>query len=107
LLDLISLEFVLQVRRFAEADFARYGSDYLSASYKSLRIVQRARKVFQVLRGTIFPATLVTTLGSPILFQHLKGLLQEFVYHRAGRLFLYTWEANALRRKSPLDLLLW
>jgi hypothetical protein len=107
LLDHVSVEFVLQVKRFAEADLTRYGSEYLNTSYKSLRLVQKARKIFRVIRGTIFPAALVTTLGSPILFQHLKILFREFVYHRAGRLILYTWEANALKRKSPLDLLLW
>ncbi len=107
LLDRVSVEFVLQVKRFAEGDFARYGSAYLNVSYKSLRLVHRARKIFRVLRGTLFPTALVTILGSPILFQQLKILLREFVYHRAGRLFLYTWEANALRKRSPLDLLLW
>jgi len=107
LLDRVSVQFVLQVKRFAEGDFARYGSEYLNVSYKSLRLVHRARKIFRVFRGTLFPMALVTTLGSPILFQQLKLLLREFVYHRAGRLFLYTWEANALGRRSPLDLLLW
>jgi hypothetical protein len=106
LLDHVSVEFVLQAKRFTEDDFLKYGSKYLSMSYRSLRLLRKVQRIFRVFGGGLLPTSLIVTLGSPILVQQLKTTLQEFVYHRAGRLFLYTWETNTLRTQSPLGLLL-
>jgi hypothetical protein len=107
LLDKVSCEFVFQLTRVSEKELVKLGTEYLDLSYKSYRLVRKARKLFYIVRGASLPTALLSILGSPILMQKLKNILRDFTYHRVGRLLLYAWETNELKTERHMDLFLY
>ncbi len=111
LLDTVSLDFALRVKSLAEGTLVVDAVKKLGLSYRYLRFFRRGWKVVNLARKVTLKvaasASLVWTLSSPIAFQQLRTILREYIYYRAGRLLLYAWEMNKLKRKEELADLIW
>jgi hypothetical protein len=103
----ISLDFILKVKAITKQDFIRKAFSKFNSSYKYLSIFNKAYQVIRVARGIITPYNLIFSLGSPIVFQNVQNIIKEFVFHKTGRLLLYSWESNTLKRTGQLTPLLW
>lgn len=93
-IDAVPVQFVMMAKDITKGDIVKDAGDKLKLSYKVYQIFRIAGKVFNVFRKIAAPYTLIWTIGSPILFQHLQGEIKRAIFHRIGRLTLYTWEAN-------------
>jgi hypothetical protein len=107
LLGNISVDFILKVKKLATSNRLRNAITSFNHSYKYVSVANKIYKIFRVAQGIVSPYQLVFTLSSPIIFQYVQQALRQFAYHKSGRLLLYGWESNCLKRTNRLTSLLW
>ena len=107
LLSKVSGDFSITLLNIVKDEKVKLGAKGVKKAYNLFSIYRMGSRAFRVLRGIVAPYTLIWTFGSPVLFQQFQDILKEYVSHRIGRLMLFTWESNMLKRKNDLKPLLW
>ncbi|MBN1411764.1 MAG: hypothetical protein JW969_13030 [Spirochaetales bacterium] len=107
LLDKISGDLVLKVKSFADMDFIKLSGRQAKGAYPYIRLLSVGNRIWRVARGVVSPFSLLLTAGGPVIFQQLQDIVMEYLFHRAGRMLIYTWEKDRTREKTDMECLLW
>ncbi len=107
LLDQMPLDIAVKAGEIASQENVKETVKGISEGLKWYRLFSRGKKMFNIFRGITAPYSLIWTFGSPGIIQQAQNLFKEYIYHRSGRLWLYTWECNAYSHNPKLEQLLW
>jgi hypothetical protein len=102
----MSVDFALKLGSVARREEVVQGVRTIRGLYKYYRLYRIGAISAKMLRGLSGPTGLVLTLGGSLLFQQARDLLQEYMFHTAARLVLFTWESHMLSAKNTLRPLL-
>ncbi|MCP4162657.1 MAG: hypothetical protein GY760_21540, partial [Deltaproteobacteria bacterium] len=99
-LDNISVDFILKAKSINDeiiTEVLKNKIPFIKRIYKSLNVAWRGKILYKAARSTN-PVGLVVSLTAPVAVESVKMQLRDYIYHRAGRLTLYCFESNKLKK---------
>lgn len=110
ILDNLSVDFVLKAKRINDDIFIEFFRNKFPAFkhlYRSLKMIRKGHVVYRAIRS-VNPVGLVLSVSGPIAFESVKIQMRDYIYHGTGRLAIYCYESNRLKRdcvfKIPKDI---
>jgi len=101
LLENVSVDFVLAAKNFNDEVFGELlpkRLPFFSRYYRSMRLYGKIRLLVKAVRAGN-PLTFIWSMTGPIAAEGIKAAVRDYAYRRAGRMALYCFESNYLKRK--------
>jgi len=101
LLDNVSVDFLLAAKNLGDEWFGEILGKRLpliSRYWRSMRLYGKVRRLYRTVRvGN--PVSLIWSLTGPIAAETAKTAVREYAFRRVGRMALYCYECNYLKKK--------
>lgn len=106
LLDNISVEFLLTAKNLSDEITGKWLKKlfpHIRQTYRSYKLYRKGRFIWKAVRNGN-PTSLVLSISGPLAAEGVRTVLRDFIYRRAGRLALYCFECNQLKKKRLFDI---
>ncbi|MBN2656503.1 MAG: hypothetical protein JXR86_05530 [Spirochaetales bacterium] len=105
LLNSVSLDFLINAKNLSD----ELAGEWLSRrfprfreSYRTFKLFRKSRILYKaVRRGN--PVGLIFSLSGPLAVESARTVIRDYIYRRAGRLTLYCYDSNRLKKKRLFE----
>lgn len=106
LLDSISVDFALTAKNISDeivGEMLKSHFPGIRKAFRSYKLYRKSRFLYRAVRSGN-AAGLILSVSGPIAFESVRTVIRDYIYRRAGRMTLYCYECNQLKKKRLFDM---